>query len=280
MAAGKQAEACPKFEESQRLDPGSGTLMNLARCYEETNRLASAWSTYLEAAVAARSTRNEDRENAAREFAASLAPRIAKLVIDVPAPARLQGLEITRDGTPTGAAQWGLGIPADAGEHTVVAKAPGHGEWRGVAVVSGEGTTTTLTVPLLPEEAVPPSTAGAAKEPKADETSGGLGTQRIAALVVGGVGVVGVGVGTAFGLMSKSNHDEAAKYCNGGACTDPRGVTAGTDAHSQGTVATVAMVVGLAGLGAGAALWFTAPKSDAPAQVGLGLDGVHVKGVF
>lgn len=83
MAAGKIAEACPKFEESQRRDPGSGTLLNLATCYEKSGRLALAWSTYLEAASAAHAAGNAERESTARELAGALEPRLSKIAVRV-----------------------------------------------------------------------------------------------------------------------------------------------------------------------------------------------------
>jgi hypothetical protein len=78
-----------------------------------------------------------------------------------------------------------------------------------------------------------------------------------------------------------SDHDDAEKYCKGSQCTDPRGVTAGNDAHSAGNVATIAMIAGGVCIGAGVALWFTAPKASAPSTtVGLGLGTVQMKGTF
>ena len=54
LDAGDATAACPKFEESQRLDPGLGTLLNLADCYERTSRLALALAPFRRAEGQAR----------------------------------------------------------------------------------------------------------------------------------------------------------------------------------------------------------------------------------
>ena len=288
LKEGKPAEACPKLEESQRLDPGSGTLINLARCYELTERLASAWNKYLEAAAAASAAGNAQREKEARARAAALRPTLSELVIDVsPAAKALSGLEVTRDGERVGPAQWNVAIPADAGEHRVAATAPGYEAWQSVVVVKGPGGTFTAMVPALaPAGSAEPAPASAPPEPapanasQSAAPSGGLGTQRTVALVAAGVGVVGVVVGTIFGVKSKSEHDEAEKYCDGNRCTDARGVSAGNSAYSAGTVSTVAMIIGGVALAAGVTLWLTAPKAPSTAALTLAPGSVHLQGSF
>src|SRR5262245_43042215 len=53
MEKGHHAEACPKLEESLRLDPGIGTQFNLAHCWEQIDRTASAWGLFMDVAAAA-----------------------------------------------------------------------------------------------------------------------------------------------------------------------------------------------------------------------------------
>ena len=86
MAQGKHADACPKLEESQRLDPGIGTQFNLAVCYEQVGRTASAWSTFLDVAGAARAAGQTEREKVARQRATALEPRLIRLTITAPVP--------------------------------------------------------------------------------------------------------------------------------------------------------------------------------------------------
>jgi serine/threonine-protein kinase len=289
LAQGHAAEACPKLEESQRLDPGTGTLLNVAQCYELTGRLASAWNKYLEAAASARSSNSTKREKMARKRAEALIPRLSKLAIAVaPAARAIAGLEITRDGQPVGSAQWDLPIAADAGEHVISANAPGRVPFQTTVVVKGEATTATVEVPeLTRQEAARAAPASApakpiqAPIPPADRGSG-LGTERTLALVAGGIGVVGLGVGTVFALKSKSKHDEAEKYCDGSQCTDPSGVTAGNDAHSAGNVATIGILVGALGVAGGITLWLTAPHAgSAPkTELSLGPGSLRLRGTW
>src|SRR5262249_6273661 len=50
MAGEDYATACSSFEESNRLEPAPGTMVNLAGCEEKRGRLATAWQ-WLEEAI-------------------------------------------------------------------------------------------------------------------------------------------------------------------------------------------------------------------------------------
>ena len=114
-------------------------------------------------------------------------------------------------------------------------------------------------------------------------TSGGkapLGKGRIAALALGGVGVVATGVGVAYNFVAMSRRDHATSICPND-CSDPTGVNAWNDAHSAGNIATGAFIIGAAAIASGVAVWLLAkPTAEgAPAsQISLGPGGIQVAG--
>jgi hypothetical protein len=79
-----------------------------------------------------------------------------------------------------------------------------------------------------------------------------------------------------FGLQSMSKHNDASNACPD-KCTDQAGVDLWHSARSAGNVSTAGFVIGVVGLGAGAALWFTA-KPSATTQVGFGPGSIELKG--
>jgi hypothetical protein len=278
MAASRFAEACPKFEESQRLDPTSGTLINLADCYERSGRIATAWSMFVDAATVSRRAGNPEREQVAKGRAAALAPKLSKLIISVRGADMAPGIEVKRDGRVVGAAQWGLPIPADPGSHAIVVNAPGRKTWQKTVAVAAAAQTVTVQVPELEPAEAQPGAAGAG--PSTDQKPNGMSGQKVGALVAGGVGVVGVVVGSIFGLKSKAKRDDAAAVCTP-LCADQSGLDLKADAMHAGNVATAAFIVGGVGLAAGAMLWLTDKREkSATPQVGLGPSGIIVKGAW
>ena len=287
--------ACPKFEESQRLEPSSGTLINLADCYEKQGRLAAAWATFLDAATSAHRAENFAREQVARERAQALGPLMPKIVITATNADALAGLVVTRDGRSIGQAQWGVPIPIDLGTHRVAASAPGRQPWEVEVTASTRGEVVKVVVPELavePPLAAGPRPAGGPPngsrsdarphDPSAAQSSNSLGSQRVVAVAATGIGVIGVALGSTFGLISRSKHDEAQHDCTGSNCREQRGVDLKSQAIWTGNVSTVAFVVAAVGLGAGATLWFTASPRSAPTQpqAGVGLGGVFLRGAF
>jgi serine/threonine-protein kinase len=83
--------------------------------------------------------------------------------------------------------------------------------------------------------------------------------QRTIGLVVGGVGIAGLGVGTVFGIvaMGKTSDLDTQKTDASREGFD----TTKSDAKSAATISTVGFIAGAALVAGGAALYFTAPKS-------------------
>jgi hypothetical protein len=303
MTAGQLADACPKFAESQRLDPAPGTLLNLATCYERNGQIASAWVTYKEAASAARKVDQNDRARMARDKAAELEPKLPTLTIVVPSASDRGDLELRRDGQSVGRAEWGVPIPVDPGPHVIDAAAPGRKGWQGKTQVAGVAAKQSIEVPLLeplpnaaevnvPAPAPPPVVAPAPVDQTPSSpgaaSSAGAG-QRTTAWVVGGVGVAGLLAGGALGIVSAIDHGAATDHCvdvGSGTVCNASGYAQSRDAEHAATAADIALAAGGTLVVVAAILYFTAPTKRAASAwtaapiVGARSGGVAVEGSF
>jgi serine/threonine-protein kinase len=270
IAAGRHAEACAKFDESQRLDPGIGTQFNLADCYEKVGRFASAYTLYVDVAARSKVAGQAQRETIARERAEALKLKLTKLVIVIPNDVKVDGLQVTRDGVAVGPAQWGLPIPVDPGVHQVVVKAAGKKPWEGSIEVPNDAQEHAISIPTLQDAPPEPALSESSGAPiSADQSTEVWPLQKTLGLVAGGVGVVGLGVGGFFGLQAINKNKDSKPYCDdNGNCVEP-GFGYREDARSAGNIATVGFAVGAVGLIGGAVLFFTAPSGEASSPSAL-----------
>lgn len=99
VAEGRLSEACPRYEESYRLDPQLGAVLHLADCLEKDGKLASAYAAFREASEVAQK-KGDERRGLADDRSRALEPRLSRLTVEVPDPSRVNGLEVMRDGIP------------------------------------------------------------------------------------------------------------------------------------------------------------------------------------
>ncbi len=125
----RYSEACPKLAESQRLDPGGGTLLNLAICHEKEGKLATAKNDYDEALAVAVKDGRKDRQLIARERLVAVDKSVPRLSVVVPLSSDTEDLEVKLDGLVLHRAAWGVATPVDPGAHVVEATAPSRTSW-------------------------------------------------------------------------------------------------------------------------------------------------------
>lgn len=293
--AGHCAEAIDKLARAEKLYHAPSTLERLGFCQAKLGKVVEASENLL------RVTRETLPANApkafvkAQERAAKLLPstraRIAKLKVDVTAPPNT-AIAVTIDGEALPPANVGTDRLVDPGEHNVEATAPGMLAAKTRATLR-DGESISVTLALEPDPNAPktaplatPTTTPGTTPTKTSPTDTRTpdkhdddAPSRLPAYLALGVGVVGIGVGSVFGLLATGKKGDLDAACNGEKrCPEAQESTLDS-AKSLATVSTIGFVVGAVGLVAGGVLFLTSSPSKSGARrptpyVGLGSVGV------
>lgn len=253
-------KACRKFEESQRIDPSGGTLLNLAVCREKQGRTASAWAEFNEALAWARRDGRQDRVQFAHDRMKALEPRLSYIVLDVPPTAIVEGFEVRRDNSIVRRAAFGSRMPVDPGNHVIKALAPGYHPWRAEVSIDRDGSEQRVFVPSL--VLIPPSSPAEARTTPEDRTKSPV---LWPAYILTGAGVVGLGAGSYFGWKAFSRNSDADDQCPEGRCSED-GLRLTEEAGLAADTSTLMFAAGALCLGAGVTWWFVSSDDDPEAS--------------
>lgn len=261
MGEKKYSEACEAFEKSQALDPGIGTQLNIAKCFEDWGKLSRALKAYRAAEKMANDA-HDSRADKIQGLITDLEPQVPRLTIHTPKGASTD--KVTIDGAPAG----DLSVPLtlDPGPHTIVyPNAEGHTKTKVVPVERGGSSDVTLDLPTAATTVVdsnpPPPPPPPPPPAQADPGHG----YKLAAYAVGGAGIVAIGVSSYLTLSARSQYNDALKaHCGGmtNGC-DAVGLTDTHDARHKANIATIVFSAGLAAVGGGVALYLLAPSHHA-----------------
>ena len=245
---GDLLEACAAFAESQRLDPGAGTLMNWAMCEARQQKLASAWQHFNAAAALLKP--GDDRNAFVRAQLRKLSPRLPRLTLRL-AESAPAGTRVLRDGTELDAASLGVPLPLDPGAVELLVTSPGRKPRRALVELHEAEQ---LDVRLdAGERLTPPVAIAPLEQPRS--------LQRDLGLSFVALGSLGVGLGLASGALVAQRKGTADDHCPANRC-DEIGLRAVESGQRWLVVNTVAWSVGAAALLSGAALLFIAPDKQ------------------
>jgi hypothetical protein len=244
---------CQKLRESHALSPDAvGPLLNVADCDERAGRLATALSRFRRAAALA--PEGDHRRAFAERRAASVEPRVPRLVLELSAGAPL-GTRAMHDGKAIDVATLPSTQLLDPGNHRFQVTAPGRTPRTMVVSLSAGAAQRLVLAPGEPE--------GAAAAPAAD--AGGPSARAIAGWSLSGVGAAAIVVGVVAGILVGVHAGTYEDHCEAGVC-DSEGLDAAAAGDTLSVVSPVSLALGAVALGIGVPLWLTSPEVAGPAR--------------
>lgn len=284
---GRFADSLDLFSRAETLVHAPPHVLYMARAAAKLGQFVRARELYLklmrEELAANAPPAFRDAQTEAREEVKSIEPKLANLVISVKAPEGVS-YKVEMDKRPISAAVIGVPIPADPGKHQIIATAPGY-QSKLVEVTLSEGGRDRAELVLAPTGALPAATGtasgassrsgapsqaapAAATSPTPESTDAGPPKwMRPVSYVAMGVGVVGLGLGTYFGLSSRSDRrdgDDAYDRCRAPCLkSDPLARESASkydDARTAMTLSIVSFVVGGVGIASGVPLFILSSR--------------------
>lgn len=277
LDAKRYDEACPKLAESQRLEPGAGTLLALAMCHEAQGKPATAAAELKRASELGRRVGRQDLASAAARRAQALESSVPHLVVRLPEKEG-SAYRVRCDGEPIGQAELGAPLPLDPGEHRVDVAADGTMSRSYVVRLTGAGTVEILVERLddmaasprggvlvtPPKPAPDPRPVTAAPDSAIAEAPPSRGAaQRTTGLVLVGAGVLGLGAGAYFGGQALSESSQPKRLCPDASCPDAEAVGLNDSAKDSFKLSVLSLAAGTSAITVGAIVYFLAPHGPA-----------------
>jgi hypothetical protein len=172
----------------------------------------------------------------------------------------LYEVRVSMDAAPLMASLDGRPLSIDPGEHAFTFETAGQAPVeRKLVLREGEKDrheSVVIGPPAPPPPVAPLPVAAQPAPPHAP-----LGKQKTLAIVSGGRGVVGVGLGVWFGAFAASSQSKEKSDCSPAACTNrPQATEDYNTARQDAVASTIALGAGAAMVAAGAVLWLSAPS--------------------
>ncbi len=265
--AGNWAGALKLLREVSNVKTTPQVRYNIALCEENLGQLVAALGDYELALVDARAANAADVASVVPARIDALRARVPKVVVHKTASARLATISI--DGVQLGAAMLDKPMPVDPGSHLVEASAKGYRPFSRSFDIAEKAT---KTIPIALE--AEPSTASSATptgSASSDNAVEPAARTNVLPFVVGGVGVASLAASGVFYLLRAGTMSDLDKVC-GAARDDCPADSQSTfnRGKTYTTIANVTLALGVAGVGAGAVLYFTNKPSESTPRPSVG----------